>query len=83
MESDFVPAHAANCNGEVVEHGAIMLDNCSTLPGYATDAFWMVVESADTPLEVLVHFLRISVDYEDERGRNAIFSTIICRIQPG
>lgn len=83
MESDFVPAGAENWNGEVVERGAVLSCCCSALPAYATDAFWKVVESAETSLEMLVQCLRISVEYEDEQGRNAIFSTIICRIQAG
>jgi hypothetical protein len=83
VESDFISAHVENGNGEAVMYGGVQSCCCSILPTYATDAFWKGVEAAETSLEMLVRCLRISVEYEDERGRNAIFSTIICRIQAG
>jgi len=83
VESDFASARAENCNGEAVTRDAVLSCCCFTLPTYATEAFWRVVEAAETSLEMLVQCLRISVEYEDEQGRNAIFSTIICRIQSG
>jgi hypothetical protein len=83
VECDFVPTCAEDGNGEVVMQHAVLSCGCATLPPYATDAFWKLVESATTALELLVRCLRISVDYEDEQGRNAIFSTVMCRVQSG
>ncbi len=83
MESDSIPTRAARCNGEVVTHGVVLSDGTSVLPAYGADAFWQLVESAETPLEMLVRCLRTSVAYEDDQGRNTIFSTIVGRIQSG
>jgi hypothetical protein len=85
VESDDNPTHTAHCNGEVVDGAidAVLLDCPSALPAYGTDAFWQVVTSARTSLETLVRCLRLSVTYEDDQGRNAIFSALICRIQAG
>ncbi len=81
MESEFVADSAWVYHGEVVTYDAVLPHYYSIFPPYATDAFWKVVESADTSPEVLVQCLRISVEYGDDQGRNAIFSTIVCRIQ--
>lgn len=81
VESEFVAGSVWAYNGEGVAHGAVLSHCASVLPIYASDAFWSVVASVDTPPEVLVSCLRISVDYGDDQGRNAIFSTIVCRIQ--
>jgi hypothetical protein len=85
VESDGNPTRAAHCNGEVVYGvvGAVLSDCASALPTYGTDAFWQVVTSANTSLETLVRCLRFSVVYEDDQGRNTIFSALICRIQAG
>ncbi|MBV9617023.1 MAG: sigma-70 family RNA polymerase sigma factor [Ktedonobacteraceae bacterium] len=79
MERVGVPASACDRNGDVVTYGSVV--SCPVLPVYATDAFWKAVEAGDTPLEMLVRFLRMAVDYEDDQARNTIFSTIILRIQ--
>ena len=81
MESVVSSDSGCDGNGEVAAHGTIVLDTGLVLPTYAADAFWEVVASVNTPPEVLVSCLRISVEYGDEQGRNAIFSTIVRRIQ--
>jgi hypothetical protein len=81
VESEFVAESAWAYAEEVVVPGPDYAQSRPVFPVYTTDEFWKIVEAVDTPAEVLVRCLRISVEYGDDQGRNTIFSTIVRRIQ--
>jgi RNA polymerase sigma factor (sigma-70 family) len=51
----------------------------NTLPRYASTAFWETVESAETPLETLVKWLRSADRREDMQARTRILAAIFKR----
>jgi len=81
VESEFVAESVWAYAEEAVGYDPELSQCRLAFPVYATDEFWKIVECADTSAEVLVQCLRISVQYRDDQGRNAIFSIIVRRIQ--
>jgi predicted DNA-binding protein (UPF0251 family) len=65
----------------VVERRLALAEVYSTLPPYASAAFWSAVEDPTLPLEILVKTLRIAIASGDEQGRCRIMEWIILRTQ--
>lgn len=63
------------------ERRSILAQSYSMLPDYGSSAFWKVIESTDTPLETLTKCFRVACLYEDDAGRNRLFSSIVRRLQ--
>jgi hypothetical protein len=65
----------------VIERRAALADLYSTLPPYASAAFWCAIEDPTLPLELLVKILRTAITSGDEQGRCRIMEWIILRTQ--
>ncbi|HEY4036532.1 MAG TPA: sigma-70 family RNA polymerase sigma factor [Ktedonobacteraceae bacterium] len=65
----------------VVERRTVLAELYSTLPPYASAAFWSAVEDPTLPLEILVKILRTAIASGDEQGRRRIMEWIIVRTQ--
>jgi Sigma-70, region 4 len=65
----------------VVERRAALAEVYSSLPPYASTAFWSAVEDPTFPLEILVKILRTAITSGDEQGRCRIMEWIIVRTQ--
>lgn len=53
----------------------------SSLPCYASTAFWRAIQAADIPLEVLVRCFRLALALGDAQGHKRIIEIIFLRIQ--
>ena len=65
----------------VVERRAALAEVYSSLPPYASAAFWSAIEDPTFPLEILVKILRLAIVSGDEQGRRRIMEWIIVRTQ--
>jgi hypothetical protein len=65
----------------VVERRIALAEVYSTLPPYASAAFWSAVEDPTLPLEILVKILRAAIVSGDEQGRCRVMEWIILRTQ--
>jgi RNA polymerase sigma factor (sigma-70 family) len=65
----------------VVERRAALAEVYSSLPPYASAAFWSTIEDPTFPLEILVKILRTAIASGDEQGRRRIMEWIIVRTQ--
>jgi hypothetical protein len=81
VESVSTPVNAYNYDEEVVKRRVALAHCYNSLPAYATVAFWQHIETPDIPLEVLARIFRVTIEYQDDQGRDTIFSVLIRRIQ--
>jgi DNA-directed RNA polymerase specialized sigma24 family protein len=65
----------------VVERRIALAEVYSTLPPYASAAFWSAIKDPTLPLEILVKSLRAAIASGDEQGRRRIMEWIILRTQ--
>lgn len=65
----------------VVERRIALAKVYSTLPPYASAAFWSAIQDPTLPLEILVKILRNAIASGDEQGRHRIMEWIILRTQ--
>lgn len=66
---------------EVVKRRIVLAQIYSSLPRYASAAFWRALQTADIPLEVLVRCFRAALSQGDVQGRNRIIEIVFLRIQ--
>src|SRR5690242_16229668 len=67
------------CDEGVVRRRIMLAQIYSSLPCYASTAFWCAIQAADIPLEVLVRCFRLAL--EDAQSHKRIIEIIFLRIQ--
>jgi Sigma-70, region 4 len=79
VESELSSSSGLHSEEALAERRAFLAQTFSSLPRYASPAFWQALRARETPLEVLVRCLRTAVALEDDQGRNEMLEVLFGR----
>ncbi len=80
---DIVCGSADECERDVelVKRRMSLAQIYDSLPCYSSAAFWYTIQTADIPLEILVHYFRVFLICGEVQRRSRIIEIIFLRIQ--
>ena len=79
MESDLSSSSGLNSEETQARRRAFLAQAFSSLPRYASSAFWQELRAGETPLEIVVRCLRVAVALEDDEGRDKMLEILFGR----